>query len=91
MVVIDVRPGEEYAVGHLPYARSIPLAELKKRLAELPRRKQIVAYRRGPFCMMAKDAVALLRQKGFNALRLEDGIAEWHSAGFPVESGTATA
>ena len=86
-VVIDVRPGEEYAVGHLPFARSIPLAELRRRLAELPRRKQIVAYCRGPFCMMAKDAVALLRQKGFNAVRLEDGVAEWRSAGFPVESG----
>ena len=91
VVVIDVRPEEEYAAGHLPYARSIPLTELKKRLADLPRRKQIAAYCRGPFCMMAKDAVALLRQRGFNAVRLEDGVAEWLSAGLPVETGMATA
>ena len=91
VIVIDVRPEEEYEAGHLPYARSIPLAELKKRLADLPRRKQIVAYCRGPFCMMAKDAVALLRLRGFNAVRLEDGVAEWLSAGLPVETGAATA
>lgn len=91
IIVIDVRPEEEYEAGHLPYARSIPLAELKKRLADLPRRKQIVAYCRGPFCMMAKDAVALLRQRGFKAIRLEDGVAEWLSAGLPVETGAAMA
>jgi rhodanese-related sulfurtransferase/DNA-binding MarR family transcriptional regulator len=91
IIVIDVRPEQEYEGGHLPYARSIPLAELKKRLADLPRRKEIVAYCRGPFCMMAKDAVALLRQKGFKAVRLEDGVAEWRAAGLPVETGAATA
>lgn len=91
VIVIDVRPEEEYEAGHLPYARSIPLAELKKRLADLPRKKQIVAYCRGPFCMMAKDAVALLRQGGFKAVRLEDGVAEWLSAGLPVKTGAATA
>jgi rhodanese-related sulfurtransferase len=91
VIVIDVRPEEEYDAGHLPYARSIPLAELKKRLADLPRKKQIVAYCRGPFCMMAKDAVALLRQRGFRAVRLEDGVAEWLSAGLPVETGAAAA
>lgn len=91
VVVIDVRPADEFAAGHLPYARSIPLTELKKRLGELPRNKDIVAYCRGPFCLMAGDAVALLRKQGFRAIRFEDGMAEWRSAGLPVESGTTSA
>lgn len=86
VVVIDVRPSEEYDAGHLPYARSLPLAELKARLAELPRAKPIVAYCRGPFCFLAGDAVALLRAKGFNAMHLRDGVAEW---GVPVASRQA--
>ena len=86
VVVIDVRPSEEYDAGHLPYARSLPLAELKARLAELPRDKPIVAYCRGPFCFLAGDAVALLRAKGFKALHLRDGVAEW---GVPVASRKA--
>ncbi len=90
VIVIDVRPADEFAAGHLPFARSIPVAELKKRLNELPRNKHIVAYCRGPFCLMAKDAVALLRQKGFRAGRLEDGVAEWRAAGLPIESGAAS-
>ncbi|HEX8010732.1 MAG TPA: metalloregulator ArsR/SmtB family transcription factor [Casimicrobiaceae bacterium] len=81
VVVIDVRPAEEFAAGHLPLARSLPLAELKKRLNELPRNKEIVAYCRGPFCFMASDAVALLRRHGFKAGRIEGGVAEWHAAG----------
>jgi rhodanese-related sulfurtransferase/DNA-binding MarR family transcriptional regulator len=89
-VVIDVRPAEEFAAGHLPFARSIPLAELRRRLSELPRRKEIVAYCRGPFCLFATDAVALLRQKGFRAGRLEDGVAEWRAAGLPIEAGAAS-
>jgi rhodanese-related sulfurtransferase/DNA-binding transcriptional ArsR family regulator len=89
IIVIDVRPEDEFAAGHLPFARSIPVAELKKRLHELPRDKEIVAYCRGPFCLMARDAVALLRQKGFRAGRLEDGVAEWRSAGLSVEGGAA--
>lgn len=91
IVVIDVRPADEFAAGHLPFARSIPVAELKKRLHELPRNKEIVAYCRGPFCLMARDAVALLRQQGFHAARLEDGVAEWRAAGLAVESGLAAA
>ena len=90
VIVIDVRPADEFDAGHLPYARSIPVSELKKRLSELPRNKDIVAYCRGPFCLMASDAVALLRQKGFRAKRLEDGVAEWRSAGLPIESGSAS-
>ena len=90
VVVIDVRPAEEFEAGHLPFARSMPVSELKKRLNELPRNKDIVAYCRGPFCLMAKDAVALLQKQGFRAGRIEDGVAEWRSAGYPVVSGAAS-
>jgi len=90
VIVIDVRPADEFDAGHLPYARSIPIPELKKRLNELPRDKDIVAYCRGPFCLMASDAVALLRQKGFRASRLEDGVAEWRLAALPIELGIAS-
>ena len=77
LVVLDVRPAAEYEAAHLPHARSLPLGELKARLAELPRDKTIVAYCRGPYCLMARDAVVLLRKKGFEALHLHDGVAEW--------------
>lgn len=86
LMVLDVRPPGEYEAGHLPYARSLPLDELKKRLADLPRDKPVVAYCRGPFCLMAVEAVELLRQAGFTAVRLEDGVAEWRSHGLPVET-----
>jgi rhodanese-related sulfurtransferase len=85
VVVIDVRPGEEFEAGHLPYARSLPLAELKKRLKELPKDKPLVAYCRGPFCMMANEAVALLLKQGYWAFKLDDGVAEWRAKGLPVE------
>ena len=85
VIVIDVRPEEEFAAGHLPYARSLPLAELKKRLKQLPKDKPVVAYCRGPFCLMAKDAVALLQKHGFRAQHLEDGVAEWRARGLPIE------
>ena len=84
LVVIDVRPEAEYAAAHLPFARSIPLSELKQRLNELPANKAIVAYCRGPFCLMAKDAVDMLRQQGINASRMEAGIAEWRLNGLPI-------
>lgn len=80
IVVLDVRPAEEYLAAHLPFARSIPLDELKTRLAELPQGKAVVAYCRGPYCLMARDAVELLRKKGFDALRLPEGVAEWGMA-----------
>lgn len=79
VVVIDVRPSDEYEVGHLPFARSMPMAELKTRLAELPKDKPVIAYCRGPFCLMSVDAVKLLRRKGFDALQLRDGVAEWQT------------
>ena len=86
VVVLDVRPGGEFAAGHLPFARSLPLEELRQRLAELPRDKPVVAYCRGPFCLMAVEAVELLRREGFQAIRLEDGVAEWRAHGLPVSS-----
>lgn len=85
VLVLDVRPADEFAVAHLPHARSLPLGELKKRIAELPRDVPVVAYCRGPFCLMAKDAVALLRRRGFRALHLTDGVAEWRARGLPLE------
>lgn len=85
VMVLDVRPETEYVAGHLPYAQSMPLDELKKRLKELPQDKPVVAYCRGPFCLMAVEAVALLNKKGFQAIRLEDGVAEWRAHGLPVE------
>lgn len=81
VTVLDVRPSEEYQAGHLPRAISIPLGELKARLEELPRSREIVAYCRGPYCVMAVEAVALLRKKGFQAHRMEQGVVEWRSIG----------
>lgn len=86
VLVLDVRPGEEFATAHLPHARSLPLDELRKRLAELPKDVPVVAYCRGPFCVMAKTAVQLLRRKGFRAFHLTDGVAEWRARGLPVET-----
>lgn len=86
VMVLDVRPEAEFAAGHLPYAQSMPLEELRKRLAELPRDKPVVAYCRGPFCLMAAEAVALLRQEGVQAMRMDDGVAEWRAHGLPVEA-----
>lgn len=84
VVVLDVRPEEEYDSAHLPYARSMPLAELAHRLAELPRDVDIVAYCRGPFCLMSDEAVKLLTQHGFTACKTSDGVSEWRAAGLPV-------
>ncbi|MDX9885520.1 metalloregulator ArsR/SmtB family transcription factor [Thauera sp.] len=85
IVVIDVRPAQEYEAGHLPGARSMPLAELEKRLADLPADKAIVAYCRGPFCVMSDEAVALLRARGFSAHKITDGVTEWAASGLPIE------
>lgn len=87
VVVIDVRPDDEYAAAHLPCAISIPLAELKSRINQLPREKEIVAYCRGPFCLFAVEAVHALKKQGFNAVHLDDGIQEWKNAGLPLEHG----
>ena len=85
VTVIDVRPAEEYAAGHVPGAANIPLSELEKHLDEFDPEQEIVAYCRGPHCILAFDAVARLREKGYMARRLQDGYPEWKSAGFPVE------
>ena len=87
VTVLDVRPPEEYAAGHIPGAINVPLADLRRRWQELPRDREIVAYCRGPYCLLAFDAVAELRRKGRKARRLEDGFPEWRSAGHPVERG----
>lgn len=84
VTVLDVRPPEEFAAGHVPGAVNIPIHELEKRLAELPRRKEVVAYCRGPYCLMSFDAVHLLRRKGLKARRLKDGLPEWRLAGLPT-------
>lgn len=84
VIVLDVRPQSEYAVAHLPHARSMPLSELKIRIAELSQDIPIVAYCRGSFCLMAKDAVELLRKNGYQALHLTDGVAEWRARGLPL-------
>jgi rhodanese-related sulfurtransferase len=88
VVVLDVRPAAEYQTGHLPHARSIPVSELKRRLAELPKDKEIVAYCRGPFCLMSAEAVALLKRRGYRARKIGDGVVEWAAAGLPLESET---
>lgn len=80
VVVLDVRPSEEYLNAHLPFARSIPLEELRQRLSELPKDRSIVAYCRGPYCLMAADAVELLKQEGYSAVHLREGVAEWASS-----------
>jgi rhodanese-related sulfurtransferase len=85
VTVLDVRPPEEYAAGHVPGAINIPVHELQKRLHDLPKRKEVIAYCRGPYCLMSYDAVALLRKKGLKARRLQDGLPEWRAAGLPIE------
>ena len=87
VVVIDVRPAEEYEAGHIAGAISIPLEELKSRLAELPRDAEVFAYCRGPFCVLAPQALDILREAGFRARRLDDGLPGWRAAGHPVEVG----
>ncbi len=89
VTVLDVRPADEFAEGHLPGARNIPLAELERRLKELPKTVEVVAYCRGPYCVLAFEAVAALRAKGFKAVRLEDGFPEWKAAGLTVETQAA--
>ena len=89
VVVIDVRPVVEFQQGHIAGARSIPITELERRLTDLPRDREIVAYCRGPYCVFADEAVRLLRDRGFRAQRLSDGFPEWQADGYPVEIGAA--
>jgi rhodanese-related sulfurtransferase len=85
VTVLDVRPAEEYRAGHIPGARCIPVSELGKRLAELPKNREIVAYCRGPQCVMAIEAVEILRKKGFRAHRMEQGVVDWRVRGWRIE------
>ena len=85
VTVLDVRPAEEYAAGHLPGAINVPVDRLEKYLSKLPKRKEVVAYCRGPYCLMSFEAVEKLRKRGFKAKRLQDGYPEWRAAGLPVE------
>jgi rhodanese-related sulfurtransferase len=87
IILLDVRPVEEYTAGHLPDALSIPVTELESRLSELPQDREIVAYCRGPYCVFADEAVTLLRTNGYHARRLEQGLPDWRALGLPVESG----
>jgi rhodanese-related sulfurtransferase len=84
VTLLDVRPEEEYRAGHIPGAISVPLAELDRRLSTLPRDREIVAYCRGPYCVLAIEAVQTLRSRGFEAVRLEDGVPEWRARGLEV-------
>jgi rhodanese-related sulfurtransferase len=88
VIVIDVRPADEFALGHVSGARNIPLSALKRHLSKLDRKTEIVAYCRGPYCVLSFEAVAQLRKLGFKARRLEDGLPEWRAAGLPVQLGS---
>jgi len=86
VVVIDVRPAEEFRTAHLPFARSLPLEELEARLGELPKDREIVAYCRGPFCVMANQAVATLSGRGYRIRTIREGISEWRASGMSLET-----
>jgi rhodanese-related sulfurtransferase/predicted transcriptional regulator len=85
VTVLDVRPPEEYAAGHVPGAINVPVDKLEEYLAKLPKKREIIAYCRGPYCLMSFEAVAALRKRGWKAQRLEEGFPEWKAAGLPVE------
>ena len=87
VTVLDVRPVDEYRTGHIPGALSVPLGHLKNLLSRLPKDQEIVAYCRGPYCVLAIQAVEMLREQGFEAIRLEEGIQDWRAMGLPVEIG----
>ena len=91
VVLLDVRPSSEYEAGHIPGAVSVPLEDLPRRLRELPAGKEVVAYCRGPYCLLAFEAVKTLRRRGRRARRLVEGFPEWRAAGLPVVSGVMPA
>ena len=87
VTVIDVRPEEEFRSGHIPGARSIPVAQLKRRLSEIPKKKEVVAYCRGPYCVYSVEAVGILRKHGYRARRADEGLPEWRANSLPVVTG----
>jgi rhodanese-related sulfurtransferase len=87
VTVVDVRPAEEYEAGHIPGALSLPVAELKRRIGELPKRREVIAYCRGRYCVYSLEAVTLLRKRGYRARRAHEGLPDWRAAGLPVETG----
>jgi len=87
VTVVDVRPTDEYDAGHIPGALSVPVAELKRRLREIPKNREVIAYCRGRYCVFSLDAVTLLRKHGYRARRAHQGLPDWRDAGFPVETG----
>ena len=88
VTVVDVRPADEYAAGHIPGAVSLPVPELRRRLGELPRDREVIAYCRGRYCVFSLDAVTLLRKHGYRARRAHEGLPDWKAAGLPVETGS---
>src|SRR5688572_19471404 len=86
VTVIDVRPEEEFRSGHIPGALSIPVGQLKRRLAEIPKKREVVAYCRGPYCVYSVEAVGILRKHGYRARRAADGLPDWRASGLPVAS-----
>jgi rhodanese-related sulfurtransferase/predicted transcriptional regulator len=86
VVLLDVRPGEEYRAGHIPGSRSVPVSDLESALKDIPRDHEVIAYCRGPYCVFADEAVELLKARGFKAKRLDGGLPDWRAAGFPVET-----
>ena len=89
VTILDVRPPDEFALGHLPGALNVPVRALEARLSEFKRSKEIIAYCRGPYCVLSYEAVAALRKRGFSVHRLEDGFPEWKAAGLPVAIGNS--
>jgi rhodanese-related sulfurtransferase len=87
VTVIDVRPEEEFRSGHIPGALSIPVAQLKRRLAEIPKKKEVVAYCRGPYCVYSVEAVGILRKHGYRARRADEGLPDWRASALPVDAG----
>ncbi|MDQ4080829.1 MAG: metalloregulator ArsR/SmtB family transcription factor [Gemmatimonadota bacterium] len=87
VTVIDVRPEEEYRSGHIPGALSIPVAQLKRRLSEIPKKREVIAYCRGPYCVYSVDAVAILRKHGYRARRAHEGLPAWRAKSLPVAAG----
>jgi rhodanese-related sulfurtransferase len=87
VTIIDVRPEEEYQAGHIPGALTIPVAQLKRRLAEIPKNREVVAYCRGPYCVFSVEAVGILRKHGYRARRTSEGLPDWRASGLPIASG----